>query len=493
MTGQVEVDGSQILFPDTWEGTVDVLFDGHRVWSFAPGRQRRSGDGLRRAVWPRALQPYLRGESELTLRDHVSSTDHAVVTVRFDDADSRVTFEDSSGYPLALDKWDNLVRTFSHKEESYGSDLLADLDDLFRVMHEDIGVPAFIAYGSLLGAVRTGSFIAHDTDADISYVSRHETPAEIVMESFRIEHELRRRGWGTHRNTAGFMQVWRPGRTIASHIDIFTGYFAGGHFAIDRWVRGPAEKSDLLPLGEVTLEGHTYPAPAKPEKVLELTYGPSWRVPDPAFKFTHPRQTIDRARGWLGYHRWIHGGRPTPGESAVGPTVEAEPSAFARWTAAQLGGEDAVLELGCRSGVDGVFLAETAADVRGVDHMEDEVRNAARRAQAAGSGARFERASFYDLRGLVSLGAEHARHARSGRGRVVASRSVVEHLRHEGRAAVWLAVRTALGGGGRLFLEIGDAAQVEPLLAEATARGGRVERRQAAEGDATGTWCVLSW
>jgi hypothetical protein len=70
---------------------------------------------------------------------------------------------------------------------------------------------------------------------------------------------------------------------------------------------------------------------------------------------------------------------------------------------------------------------------------------------------------------------------------------VVEHLRHEGRAAVWLAVRTALGGGGRLFLEIGDAAQVEPLLAEATARGGRVERRQAAEGDATGTWCVLSW
>ena len=36
------------------------------------------------------------------------------------------------------------------------------------------------------------------------------------------------------------------------------------------------------------------PVPARPEKLLEATYGPGWRVPDPAFKFSdaaahHPR------------------------------------------------------------------------------------------------------------------------------------------------------------------------------------------------------------
>ena len=32
----VAVDSAAILFPDAWEGTVDVCFDGHRVWSFSP-------------------------------------------------------------------------------------------------------------------------------------------------------------------------------------------------------------------------------------------------------------------------------------------------------------------------------------------------------------------------------------------------------------------------------------------------------------------------
>ena len=62
-------------------------------------------------------------------------------------------------------------------------------------------VPAYLAYGSLLGAVRTGKFIPHDTDGDIAYVSRHETPALIVMEAFRVERALRRLGWSTHRLT----------------------------------------------------------------------------------------------------------------------------------------------------------------------------------------------------------------------------------------------------------------------------------------------------
>ena len=37
------------------------------------------------------------------------------------------------------------------------------------------GVEAFLAYGTLLGAVREGRLLGHDSDADLGYVSRHTT------------------------------------------------------------------------------------------------------------------------------------------------------------------------------------------------------------------------------------------------------------------------------------------------------------------------------
>ena len=45
--------------------------------------------------------------------------------------------------------------------------------------------------------------------------------------------------------------------------------------------------------------GRTLPAPARPEKLLEATYGPNWKVPDPAFHFATPRTTYRRLNGWF--------------------------------------------------------------------------------------------------------------------------------------------------------------------------------------------------
>jgi SAM-dependent methyltransferase len=483
----VVVDRASLRCPDAWTETVDVLFDGERVWSFRTRRHRRDGE-VRVVEWPHTLVPYLHGETTLTLRDHVSGDDLATLEVRFDDEPVRVAVRDKNGNPLALDKWDNVTRTFSTKAGTYGVALLEDLDRLFAAM-EEVGAQAYLSYGSLLGAVRTGKFIAHDTDADISYVSRHDNPALVALEAFQLERALHQLGWGTHRVSAGFLQVWAPGRSAANHIDIFTGYFVGAHYHVDRWVRGPAVRSDLLPLGEVTLEGHTYPAPAVPEHVLELTYGPNWRVPDPSFKFAHPRATMERARGWLGQQRWINGGRPAPGEQPVLPDQPAAPSEFARWVAGQVSGSDAVLELGCRSGVDAVFLAGTAASVRGVDHMEDELAYAVERAAAAGVDVTFERASLYDQRLMIALGAQLGLQARSGHGRVMLAHNVLDHLMHEARASIWAAARTALGAGGRFFLSVAPE-HADAILAEAGERGGRVLQRTAG---ADQVWLELGW
>jgi hypothetical protein len=198
----------------------------------------------------------------------------------------------------------------------------------------------------------------------------------------------------------------------------------------------------------------------------------------------------------MGEHRWLSGGRPSPGGVAVPPTEAVEPAPFARWTATQLAADEVVLELGCRSGVDAVCLSSNGASVRGVDHMADQLRSAKARARKAGADAQFERVSLYDLRAMVSVAAEHARHARVGRPRSIYSRGVIERLRPEGRKSVWLTARTALGHGGRMFLEISDRSKVDPLLAEAVARGARVELRETAPSDEDEfprTRCVLSW
>ena len=45
-----------------------------------------------------------------------------------------------------------------------------------------------------------------------------------------------------------------------------------------------------MPFGTVTLEGVEFPAPRDVEAFLAYTYGPGWRVPDPAFHFEHPAE-----------------------------------------------------------------------------------------------------------------------------------------------------------------------------------------------------------
>ena len=48
-----------------------------------------------------------------------------------------------------------------------------------------------------------------------------------------------------------------------------------------------------------TLEGVTFPAPARPERMLEFLYGPRWRMPDPSFRYDDPVDGVRRLDGWL--------------------------------------------------------------------------------------------------------------------------------------------------------------------------------------------------
>ena len=113
----------------------------------------------------------------MALRHHVSgevlaSTDHV-----FDGAeDETASVTDRGGRPLIVDKYGRLTRPLSRQEPEIVQELLGVCSHLLDVLSDDAGVPAFVVYGTLLGAVRDQRLIKHDNDVDIAYLSPAPVP-----------------------------------------------------------------------------------------------------------------------------------------------------------------------------------------------------------------------------------------------------------------------------------------------------------------------------
>jgi len=398
---------------------------------------------------PAVLEPYLLGSTVVTVREHISGRVLHEQEVTFGSAPGRVRIVDNDGYPLAVTKWGSLARPFSAASPE-SEQLLVDLEKVFLLLNDELGMDAFIAYGTLLGAVRNGSFIGHDNDADISYYSRHQHPADILRESYWLQRQLQERGWLVKRVTGGFIQVWvNEGASSVQKIDVFTAYHVGDWFAIDLWVRARLPPEAILPRGEIELEGRPMPAPGDPDAVLAATYGDEWRVPDPSFMFRAPRSTSTRSAGWFGSRsrgrgRWKDALAGSAGDGLM------EPSDFARWVAARIPGHEPVVDVGCGLGADALWLARDQRQVLGVDYVSGALEAAAERAEQHGRSAQFEMVNFYELRGVLSKAACIAATVPSP---CLYARHVIEALEPDGQENFWLMAKTVLGGGGRLFIE----------------------------------------
>ncbi len=300
---RVDADGVGLVVLGS-DRVVDVLFDGRRIWSFWVRRDTEPGRGAARPVrtvaWPPAMRPHLSGTGSVTLRDHVSGADVWSGEVRFTDDDRRVDFVDRQGHPIALDKANRFSPVFSERTAADLDPLLDAMTELLEVL-AGAGVAAFPAYGTLLGAVREGDFLGHDSDADLGYVSSRSNPVDVIRESFELQRVVAAAGYRTYRYSGLAFRVDVVEADGATRfLDVFGGFLDGGRLYLMGEIGTPFERDWLLPLGTVSLRGRDYPAPARPEKLLEAMYGPSWKVPDPAFKFETPRET----------HRWSRRSRP---------------------------------------------------------------------------------------------------------------------------------------------------------------------------------------
>lgn len=440
------------------DAVVDALFDGRRIWSFWLRRDtRRAGrTGVARAVaWPAVMRPHLQGTSRVVLREHVSGRVLHDGELVFGDAPSgqRVRFVNRRGLDIALDKSGRFSPVFG---ERAAADLEPLLDTMERVIEvlAAAGVEAFPAYGTLLGAVREGRFLGHDSDADLGYVSRHTAPVDVVRESFRLQRAVVDAGFSTYRYSgAAFRLAAIEADGSVRGLDVFGGFLDGGRLYLMGEIGTEFEESWILPLGTCELAGRRFPAPAVPERLLEATYGPSWRVPDPAFKFETSPRTRDSLNQWfrgLAVHRQDWERRY--GAGLVGQPGAAAGRSLAKLIATREEPGTRVLDIGAGRGRDAVWLARRGFEVTAYDYVPRALSRAARIAEEEALPLHTRPLNLDEWRSVMSEGARVAREPRETP-TVIHARHLLDATDTFGRAGLGRFAAMTLRGGGRLYAE----------------------------------------
>lgn len=480
---EVDRQGLRLTVPPGAEDVVvDVLLDERRVWSFWVLRDSKETVDGHRVEWPAPLRPYLDGVSRLMVREHVSGRLLHDDEHRFGTAGNRIAVVNGAGLPLGIDKSGRLAQTFDTRSAEHVEPLLDAVEQVLAVL-EQLGIDAFLAYGTLLGAVREGRLIGHDSDADLGYVSRHRDPVDVVRESFALQRHLTELGYTVHRYSgAAFLIDVTESDGSVRGLDLFGGYMDGETLFLMGEVGAPFRPDWIRPLGRADLEGRSLPVPAHPERLLEAMYGPSWRVPDPAYQFSTPPWVQRALNGWFRgtrVHRneWarryssVLTKQPANGRSDLAALVlECEPH------------PGRVLDLGAGRGRDALWLARQGLEVTAYDFLPHVARPAVATAHREGLQLEVQELNLNEWRSVLAAGAAEAH--RPGP-RTLMARHLADCTTAFGRDSLWRLSSMSLRSGGRLYVENwvdGDRAQfvgqrrlsTDQVSAELISHGARI-------------------
>ncbi|MGH3349554.1 MAG: class I SAM-dependent methyltransferase, partial [Nocardioides sp.] len=192
--GQYGISDEGVLVRDSSTPVLVLSFDGQYVWSLTPERDGHPVDGGLLVPWPGVLTRFLNGSATVAIADY----DGEVLfeeKVSLGTGEDTISIVDGSGNPLSVDKVGHLTRSFEATDESIRAEILEGTQRVLADLRDVVGVEAYLNYGALLGAIREGRMLGHDSDTDVCYLSKHTVPAEIITESYAIERTMRERGW----------------------------------------------------------------------------------------------------------------------------------------------------------------------------------------------------------------------------------------------------------------------------------------------------------
>lgn len=484
----VTIDAKGIRLSAAYDGPLDVLIGGHRAWSFSTGRDAVPARSGLFVAWPHKLAVLLIGQADVEVVPHNGGAALFSDSVRFNGSSEPLRLVDELGNPLAFDKGGHLQRTFSNFSADSRAELIEAARRVVVDLTEKCGLDAYLCYGGLLGAARTGQMIGHDSDLDLAYLSKYTHPFDIIQEARGIERTMTDAGWKLARMSAANFKIWVPlANGKRAGVDVFGSFHINDHFHMTGSLRGRLDRDAIVPLGEIDLEGVPFPAPADLTRFLEFTYGPTWQVPDPAFHFDHPPANVRRMSHWFRGTRvrlahWT--------DFYKGPEhrrVPSAPSLFAHWAHERMAAGSPVVELGSGTGRDAIWLAQQGHRVLASDYC-----GPARLALTAAARAANVRIPWrvINLESLKSSLVAATRIAHEPDPRHIYARGLIDALAPTGRVGLWrfcalagrrggltfLEFRTAANQGDRMFFAPHGRTFAEPgeIVAEIEAAGGRI-------------------
>lgn len=152
---------------------------------------------------------------------------------------------------------------------------------------EQCGHPAMLAYGTLLGAVREGNFLAHDDDVDLLIPTRAANREEVEVVLADLAEKLRQKGWRVTRpNSYTNFHLTEPSTKL--HVDVFPLLVDGDRTSLhmEKMRLRDIPTKIVLPPRSYTFLGHEMLVPADPEGFLRERYGDGWGTPDPFYDWT---------------------------------------------------------------------------------------------------------------------------------------------------------------------------------------------------------------
>lgn len=443
----VRVDAEGLHLPERADSFA-VFLDDRLIWQSDHVGER----GF--VPWPAALRPWLNGRTavKVAVKDTVSETVSDLGEVRFGESEDRIRFEDEQGIALVVDKWGLVQRPFSSRQNDVRVFLAAEADKIVGIVARDCGIDLWMAFGTLLGAVREQGVIGSDSDVDLAYLSDQPSPAHMQLEMMNMNRALRRAGYRVIRKTGSFstIRLQAPDGALAT-IDIYTCFYSAGMFLATATLRADVPVEAILPLQRLSFEGLLLPAPASPERLLSASYGPSWRRPDPSFMHRPDLDVVRRFDNWFG--NWMKQRREWEsfwwGSASASPPESQDAGArFAAWVLADLTPGTVVIDLGAGKGSSTEFFSRAGHRVWAIDYARNAIDRLRELAQRTSGEHRVQArtVNLYDSRDALSAATWLA--CRAARPRAIYCRHVVDAMPADARENLWRAAHIILSGSG---------------------------------------------